>query len=231
MLRVDNLQAYYGKSHILHGVDLRVGPSEIVALLGRNGTGRSTAVKAMMGMVRCTGSIRLKGEEICGLKPYQIAQKGLGYVPEAREIFPTLTVRQNLELGRKNPKLETRWSFDDMYRLFPRLRERENTPAGVMSGGEQQMLTLCRTLMGDPDVIMIDEPTEGVAPKIVQEIAELLQEVTRRGISVFLIEQKLDIALKVCNRLYVMGHGSIVFEGTAAELQENKEIRQEWLEV
>lgn len=231
MLKVNNLQAYYDKSHILHGVDMHVGKSEIVALLGRNGTGRSTAVKAMMGMVRCTGSIRLKNDEICGLKTYQIAQKGLGYVPEGREIFPTLTVRQNMELGQKNPKLETRWSIDDMYRLFPRLRERENTPAGVMSGGEQQMLTLCRTLMGDPDVIMIDEPTEGVAPKIVQEIAELLQEIARRGVSVFLIEQKLDIALKVCNRLYVMGHGTIVFEGTAAALHENREIRQEWLEV
>lgn len=231
MLKVNNLQAYYDKSHILHGVDMHVGKSEIVALLGRNGTGRSTAVKAMMGMVRCTGSIRLKNDEICGLKTYQIAQKGLGYVPEGREIFPTLTVRQNMELGQKNPKLETRWSIDDMYRLFPRLRERENTPAGVMSGGEQQMLTLCRTLMGDPDVIMIDEPTEGVAPKIVQEIAELLQEIARRGVSVLLIEQKLDIALKVCNRLYVMGHGTIVFEGTAAELHENREIRQEWLEV
>ncbi len=231
MLEVKNLHAYYDKSHILQGVDMHIGKSEIVALLGRNGTGRSTAVKALMGMVKSTGSIRFKGEEISGLRTFEIAHKGLGYVPESREIFPTLTVRQNLELGIKNPKKKTRWAIDDMYRLFPRLRERENTPAGVMSGGEQQMLTLCRTLMGDPDLIMIDEPTEGVAPKIVQEIAELLQEITRRGISVFLIEQKLDIALKVCNRLYVMGQGAIVFEGTAAELQENQPLRQEWLEV
>jgi branched-chain amino acid transport system ATP-binding protein len=231
MLKVENLHAYYDKSHILHGVHMHIGKSEIVALLGRNGTGRSTAVKALMGMVRCTGSIQFKGEEIGGLRTFEIAHKGLGYVPESREIFPTLTVRQNLELGIKDPKKKTRWSVDDMYRLFPRLRERENTPAGVMSGGEQQMLTLCRTLMGDPDLIMIDEPTEGVAPKIVQEIAELLREIARRGISVFLIEQKLDIALKVCNRLYVMGHGAIVFEGTAAELQENQALRQEWLEV
>lgn len=231
MLKVENLHAYYDKSHILHGVDMYIDQSEIVALLGRNGTGRSTAVKALMGMVRHTGSIQFKGEQIGDLKTFEIAHKGLGYVPESREIFPTLTVRQNLELGIKNPKKQTRWSVDDMYRLFPRLRERENTPAGVMSGGEQQMLTLCRTLMGDPDLIMIDEPTEGVAPKIVQEIAELLREIARRGISVFLIEQKLDIALKVCNRLYVMGHGAIVFEGTAAELQENQALRQEWLEV
>jgi len=231
MLEVANLHAYYDKSHILHGVDMHIQKSEIVALLGRNGTGRSTAVKALMGMVKSTGSIRFKDEEIGGLRTFEIAHKGLGYVPESREIFPTLTVRQNLELGIKDPKKQTRWTVDDMYRLFPRLRERENTPAGVMSGGEQQMLTLCRTLMGDPDLIMIDEPTEGVAPKIVQEIAELLQEIARRGISVFLIEQKLDIALKVCNRLYVMGHGTIVFEGTAAELQDNQPLRQEWLEV
>jgi branched-chain amino acid transport system ATP-binding protein len=231
MLQVNNLHAYYGKSHILHGVDMQIGHSDIVALLGRNGTGRSTLVKALMGMVASTGSVRLNGEQINGLRTFEIARKGLGYVPESREIFPTLTVRQNLELGRKDPKAQTRWSIDDMYRLFPRLRERENTPAGVMSGGEQQMLTLCRTLMGDPDLIMIDEPTEGVAPKIVQEIAELLREIAGRGISVLLIEQKLDIALKVCNRLYVMGHGSIVFEGTAAELQDNGALRQEWLEV
>lgn len=231
MLDVENLHAFYDKSHILHGVDMHIGKSEIVALLGRNGTGRSTVVKALMGIVRGTGSVRFKDEQIQGLRTFEIARKGLGYVPESREVFPALTVRQNLELGVKNPKKPGRWSIDDMYRFFPRLRERENTPAGVMSGGEQQMLTLCRTLMGDPDLIMIDEPTEGVAPKIVQEIAQLLQEIVRRGVSVFLIEQKLDIALEVCNRLYVMGHGEVVFEGTAEQLREDKALRQEWLEV
>jgi branched-chain amino acid transport system ATP-binding protein len=231
MLDVENLHAFYDKSHILHGVDMHIGKSEIVALLGRNGTGRSTVVKALMGIVRSTGSVRFKGEQIQGLRTFEIAHKGLGYVPESREVFPALTVRQNLELGIKNPKKPGRWTVDDMYRFFPRLRERENTPAGVMSGGEQQMLTLCRTLMGDPDLIMIDEPTEGVAPKIVQEIAQLLQEIVRRGVSVFLIEQKLDIALEVCNRLYVMGHGAVVFEGTAEQLREDKALRQEWLEV
>jgi branched-chain amino acid transport system ATP-binding protein len=231
MLDVENLHAFYDKSHILHGVDMHVGKSEIVALLGRNGTGRSTVVKALMGIVRSTGSVRFKGEQVQGLKTFEIAHKGLGYVPESREVFPALTVRQNLELGIKNPKKPGRWSIDDMYRFFPRLRERENTPAGVMSGGEQQMLTLCRTLMGDPDLIMIDEPTEGVAPKIVQEIARLLQEIVRCGVSVFLIEQKLDIALEVCNRLYVMGHGAVVFEGTAEQLREDEALRREWLEV
>lgn len=231
MLDVENLHAFYDKSHILHGVDMHIGKSEIVALLGRNGTGRSTVVKALMGIVHSTGSVRFKGEQIQGLRTFEIAHKGLGYVPENREVFPALTVRQNLELGIKNPKKPGRWTIDDMYRFFPRLRERENTPAGVMSGGEQQMLTLCRTLMGDPDLIMIDEPTEGVAPKIVQEIAQLLQEIVRRGVSVFLIEQKLDIALEVCNRLYVMGHGAVVFEGTVEQLREDKALRQEWLEV
>jgi branched-chain amino acid transport system ATP-binding protein len=233
MLTVTDLHAYYDKSHILHGVHLHVAKAEIVALLGRNGTGRSTTVKALMGMVRRTGSVRLNGEDILGLRPYEIARKGLGYVPESREVFPTLTVRQNLELGRKTggPNRQARWSLDDMYSLFPRLKERENTPAGVMSGGEQQMLTLCRTLMGDPDLIMIDEPTEGVAPKIVAQIGEFLQEVARRGVSVLLIEQKLDIALKICNRLYLMGHGLIVYEGTAQGLRDNESLRKEWLEV
>jgi branched-chain amino acid transport system ATP-binding protein len=233
MLTVNDLHAYYDKSHILHGVNLHVAKAEIVALLGRNGTGRSTAVKALMGMVRRTGSVRLNDEDIIGLRPYEIARKGLGYVPESRDVFPTLTVRMNLELGRKSAGQDpqARWSLDDMYSLFPRLKERENTLAGVMSGGEQQMLTLCRTLMGDPDLIMIDEPTEGVAPKIVAQIGELLQEVARRGVSVLLIEQKLDIALKICNRLYLMGHGLIVYEGTAQGLRDNENLRKEWLEV
>ena len=231
MLTVNDLHAYYGKSHVLHGVNLQINEGEIVALLGRNGTGRSTTVKALMGMVSHAGQIDFKGRSISGLKTFDIAHCGLGYVPESRDVFPSLTVRQNLELGRKSRAGVGRWSIDDAYRLFPRLRERENTAAGVMSGGEQQMLTLCRTLMGDPDLIMIDEPTEGLAPKIVAQIGELLQEVVRRGVSVLLIEQKLDIALKVCNRVYLMGHGTIVFEGTVSELMQDAALRKEWLEV
>lgn len=231
MLQISDLHAFYGKSHILHGVNMHIKEGEIVALLGRNGTGRSTAVKATMGMVDRTGSIRFKGEEIGRLKTFEIAHRGLGYVPESRDVFPTLTVRQNLELGRKNVKGKSRWTLDDMFSLFPRLLERENTPAGVMSGGEQQMLTLCRTLMGDPDLIMIDEPTEGLAPKIVAQIGQLMNEIAKRGVAVLLIEQKLDIALKVCNRLYLMGHGEIVFEGTSNELQAASGLRREWLEV
>ncbi|MGB4345955.1 MAG: ABC transporter ATP-binding protein [Burkholderiaceae bacterium] len=230
ILEISDLHAYYGKSHVLHGVDLRVEEGEIVSLLGRNGVGRSTMVKAAMGQVSAKGSIRFKGEQILGLSAFTSAHKGLGYVPENRDIFPTLTVEQNLLLGVKKGKV-SRWSLLDMYRMFPRLQERQHTAAGVLSGGEQQMLTLCRTLMGDPDLIMIDEPTEGLAPKIVDLVAQYLKSLKERGISVLLVEQKLAIALEISQRVYVMGHGSIVFEGTPADLRANAAIRKEWLEV
>ncbi|MCW5663114.1 MAG: ABC transporter ATP-binding protein [Piscinibacter sp.] len=231
MLQVDKLHAYYGKSHVLHGVNLNVQPGEIVALLGRNGSGRSTTAKAIMGLVDATGEVRLRDRPILGRKPFEIARLGLGYVPENRDVFPKLTVHQNLMLGEQRGRSKPRWSYDDMYRLFPRLKERQHTAAGVLSGGEQQMLTLCRTLMGDPDLIMIDEPTEGLAPMIVELVAEYLQALKERGVSVLLIEQKLTIALTISQRCYVMGHGSIVFEGTPAELRSNAYIRKEWLEV
>jgi len=231
MLEVENLHAYYGKSHILNGVHLRVQQGEIVSLLGRNGVGRSTTIKAIMGQVHKTGSIRFRGVDISGLRTYAIARKGLGYVPESRDIFPTLTVRQNLQLGMKGQTARGRWSMDDMYQLFPVLKERADTAAGVMSGGEQQMLTLCRTLMGDPELVMIDEPTEGLAPKIVELVARLFDEMKSRGVSILLVEQKLTIALKICQRLYVMGHGQIVFEGSADDLRANDAVRKEWLEV
>ncbi|MCZ8110477.1 MAG: ABC transporter ATP-binding protein [Betaproteobacteria bacterium] len=231
MLQVDKLHAFYGKSHVLHGVNFQVRDGEIVALLGRNGSGRSTTVKAVMGLVDLQGSVQFKGRELQGLKAFEIAHTGIGYVPENRDIFPTLTVHQNLMLGQKSGQKNPRWTFDDMYRLFPRLKERQHTEAGVLSGGEQQMLTLCRTLMGDPELIMIDEPTEGLAPKIVELVAEYLRELKRRGISVLLVEQKLTIALEVADRCLVMGHGQIVFEGTPTELRANAYIRKEWLEV
>ena len=231
MLKVDNLHAFYGKSHVLHGVQFEVRPGEIVALLGRNGSGRSTTAKAIMGMVDCTGSVVWKGQETSGRKPYEIAHLGIGYVPENRDIFPKLTVHQNLMLGEKRAGQKGRWSYDDMYRLFPRLKERQHTEAGVLSGGEQQMLTLCRTLMGDPDLIIIDEPTEGLAPKIVEQVAEYLQELKKRGISVLLIEQKLTIAMSISDRALVMGHGSIVFHGTPDSLRADAYTRKEWLEV
>ncbi len=230
LLEIHDLHAYYGKSHVLHGVNLTVEQGEIVSLLGRNGVGRSTTVKAVMGLVSATGSVKFKGNQILGLPAYRVAHCGLGYVPENRDIFPTLTVEQNLILGEKKGKA-SRWCVDEMYAMFPRLRERQHTQAGVLSGGEQQMLTLCRTLMGDPDLVMIDEPTEGLAPKIVEQVADYLQALKRRGISVLLVEQKLAIALEISQRVYVMGRGAIVFEGTPASLRGDVIVRKEWLEV
>jgi branched-chain amino acid transport system ATP-binding protein len=231
MLDVRDLHAYYGKSHILQGVSLRVGAGEIVSILGRNGVGRSTTLKAIMGDVSPQGSIIFRDEAIAGRKPYEIAHRGIGYVPEDRAIFPTLTVEQNLILGIKAGKKAARWSFADTYWLFPRLEERAKTPAGAISGGEQQMLTICRTLMGDPDLIMIDEPTEGLAPQMVERIAEVLQSIAERHISILLVEQKLTIAMRISHRVYVMGHGRMVFEGTPSELTADAAVRQAWLEV
>ncbi|MEY3521434.1 ABC transporter ATP-binding protein [Limnohabitans sp. 2KL-51] len=231
MLLIDNLHAYYGKSHVLHGVNFEVGQGEIVALLGRNGSGRSTTAKAIMGLVECEGRIDWKGQPIQGKKAYEIAHLGVGYVPENREIFPKLTVSQNLQLGQKRNGQNGRWSFDDMFAMFPRLKEREHNEAGVLSGGEQQMLTLCRTLMGDPDLIIIDEPTEGLAPKIVELVGQFLFSLKAKGVSVLLIEQKLTIAMSISDRALVMGHGAIVFQGTPDELRANTYIRKEWLEV
>jgi len=231
MLTVKNLHAFYGKSHVLHGVSFDVQPGEIVALLGRNGSGRSTTAKAIMGLVDCQGSVSWKGAETLGKKAYQIAHLGIGYVPENRDIFPKLTVHQNLMLGQKGTGQRSRWSFEDMYTMFPRLLERQHTEAGVLSGGEQQMLTLCRTLMGDPELVIIDEPTEGLAPKIVALVGQFLQTLKAKGISVLLIEQKLTIAMAISDRALVMGHGSIVFQGTPDSLRADAYTRKEWLEV
>jgi branched-chain amino acid transport system ATP-binding protein len=231
MLDVRDLHAYYGKSHILQGVSLTVGAGEIVSILGRNGVGRSTTLKAIMGDVPPRGAIVFKNEAIAGLKPYEIARRGVGYVPEDRAIFPTLTVEQNLILGVKAGRKAARWRMDDTYRLFPRLEERAKTPAGALSGGEQQMLTVCRTLMGDPDLIMVDEPTEGLAPQMVERVADLLRNIAERNISILLVEQKLTIAMRISHRVYVMGHGRMVFEGTPAELAANTQVRGAWLEV
>jgi branched-chain amino acid transport system ATP-binding protein len=231
MLEVQDLHAYYGKSHILQGVDMYIDAGEVVSLLGRNGVGRSTTVKAIMGEVRPLGSIKFKGCNIAGLPSYRISHLGLGYVPENRDIFPVLTVRQNLMLGIKDTRRPAKWRLEDMLQMFPNLAERVDTAAGVLSSGEKQMLTICRTLMGDPELVMIDEPTEGLAPIIVQQVGDLIAEIARRGVAILLVEQKLSIAMRISDRVYVMGHGRIVFEGTPAELRANEAVRREWLEV
>lgn len=231
MLEVESLHAYYGKSHILQGIQLHVGEAEIVSLLGRNGAGRSTTIKTIMGEVPPVGVVRFKGERIDGLRPHAVARKGLGYVPENRDIFPGLTVRENLILGTKSGNKNGRWTLEDAFELFPLLRKRVDAPGGVLSGGEQQMLTICRTLMGDPQLIMVDEPTEGLAPKMVDLVRDLLERIVARGVSILLVEQKLTIALNISHRLYVMGQGQIVFEGTPQELSANETVRKEWLEV
>jgi len=231
MLEVQDLHAYYGKSHILQGVDMYIDAGEVVSLLGRNGVGRSTTVKAIMGEVSPQGSIKFKGYNIAGLPSYRIARLGLGYVPENRDIFPGLTVRQNLMLGIKDTRRPGKWGLEDMLQMFPNLAARADIAAGVLSSGEQQMLTICRTLMGDPELIMIDEPTEGLAPIIVQQVGDLIAEIARRGVAILLVEQKLSIAMRISHRVYLMGHGRIVFEGTAAELTANEAVRREWLEV
>ncbi|WP_370455332.1 ABC transporter ATP-binding protein [Tateyamaria sp. syn59] len=233
MLDVTDLHAYYGKSHILQGVNIQIAEGEIVALLGRNGVGRSTTCKAVMGEVAPHGSVKFRGQEIAGKKAYEVANLGIGYVPENRDIFPGLTTRQNLILGLKPGQKdgEGRWSMQDMFDMFENLARRADVEASVLSGGEQQMLTMCRTLMGDPDLVMIDEPTEGLSPQMVQRVAQLLQEIAKRGIATLLVEQKLSIALDIAHRVYVMGHGQVVFEGTPAELKARDDVRKEWLEV
>ncbi|MGH2341284.1 ABC transporter ATP-binding protein [Segnochrobactraceae bacterium EtOH-i3] len=233
LLEVANLHAHYGKSHILHGVTFALKDPGIVALLGRNGSGRSTTLKAMMGWLPpSAGSVRLNGQEMAGRHSFVVARAGLGYVPEERLCFPNLTVEENLRLGvLKGAPGAPRWSMEDMFTYFPRLKDRRNQRAGYMSGGEQQMLTLCRTLLGNPLVILIDEPTEGLAPKIVDVVTDVIRDIARKGVGVFLVEQKMSMAMKVAERVLVMGHGEIVFDGPAEEIQRRQDIRREWLEV
>ncbi len=233
LLDVQGLHAHYDKSHILHGVNMVIAPGEIVSLLGRNGSGRSTTLKTIMGLVQPTGGhVRLDGRDLAGERAYRIARVGIAFVPEEREIFANITVDENMRIGMQSPRPGApEWGVDQMYAYFPQLRERRRTQAGLLSGGEQQMLTICRSLLGNPRVILIDEPTEGLAPKIVEVVTEVIRDICRKGVSILLVEQKLTIAMRVSSRLYVMGHGQIVFEGTPDSLRNAPEVRREWLEV
>ena len=233
LLRVEGLHAHYGKSHILHGVDLRVDRNEVVSLLGRNGSGRSTTMKAIMGLVKpSAGRIGLRWRDLAGAPPHVICRTGIGYVPEEREVFANLTVDENLRMGEQQPAAGAyRWTIEQMFDYFPRLKERRNTKAGSMSGGEQQMLTICRSLLGNPLVLLIDEPTEGLAPKIVAQVGECIRDMHGKGVSVVLVEQKLAIALKVSSRVCVMGHGRIVFEGSPQALAADEALVAQWLAV
>ncbi|MEZ5818766.1 MAG: ABC transporter ATP-binding protein [Hyphomicrobiaceae bacterium] len=233
LLEVEGLNAHYDKSHILHGVTMSIASGEIVSLLGRNGSGRSTTLKTIMGLVAPTGGhVRLDGRDLAGERAFRIARAGIAYVPEEREIFSNITVEENMRIGMQPPRESApSWTIDQMYDFFPQLKQRRTTAAGMLSGGEQQMLTMCRALLGNPRVILIDEPTEGLAPKIVEVVTDMIREIRNKGVSVLLVEQKLTIALRVSARVYVMGHGEIVFEGTPEDLRNTPDIRREWLEV
>jgi branched-chain amino acid transport system ATP-binding protein len=236
MIVVKDIHSYYGKSHILHGVSLELKQGELVCLLGRNGVGKSTTLKSIMGIVRPTqGSIRFDGKELVGSQPYQIARLGVGYVPEDRRIFKSLTVHENLLMGTQKAKnsgsAERVWTIDKIYEIFPNLRERCSNKGSHLSGGEQQMLTVARTLMGNPKLILVDEPTEGLAPLIVKDVLEMLAAVRKSGVTVLMVEQNFKAAIKVADRFYIMAKGQMVFEGGMAALLAAEDVRKNYLEV
>ncbi|PQV52951.1 ABC transporter ATP-binding protein [Paraburkholderia sp. BL21I4N1] len=233
LLDIRRLNAWYGASQALHGVTLRVEAGEVLALVGRNGSGRSTLARALMGLVRSEGEASFAGRSLDGLRTFEIARLGLGYVPEHRDVFPTLSVHENLQLGVA-PRMRNRtprFTFDDAYELFPVLRERRRTRAGALSGGEQQMLTLARALLGDPDLLLIDEPGEGLASLVMGQVAACLRRLRERGVAMLLIEQRLVIARDIASRVAVMGHGEIVFDASLDSFLTRADVMQEWLGV
>lgn len=234
LLEVKDLNTFYEQSHILQGVSLDVGQGEIVCLLGRNGVGKSTTLKSIIGLVKPrSGEVLFKGQNVAGMPPHVIAKLGVGYVPEDRRIFPTLTLRENLLMGIKPGQKENGdgWTIEKVYKYFPALQARDKQKGGHLSGGEQQMLTIARTLMGNPEVLLIDEPTEGLAPKIVETVEQVIQNIHRQNIPILLVEQNMRVALRLAERIYVMSKGKVVFQGTSQELKEADGVREKYLEV
>jgi branched-chain amino acid transport system ATP-binding protein len=233
LLKVEDVHTFYGKSHVLHGVSLEIEKGEIVTLLGRNGVGKSTTLKSIMGLVSPQqGSVRFKDIEVAGLRPHSICGLGVGYVPEERRIFPDLTVRQNLLIGFKPVnRVEDPWTIEKLYTYFPKLQQRDRQKGRYLSGGEQQMLTMARTLMGNPDLLLLDEPTEGLAPTLVELVVQMCREINTKGCSILLVEHSLDVALQLAGRGYIMSKGEIVFHGSRDEIHGNEEVRKKYLEV
>ncbi|MFJ2991537.1 ABC transporter ATP-binding protein [Pandoraea sp. NPDC087047] len=238
MLELTDVKAGYGGSRVLHGVTMRVAPGEIVAVLGRNGAGRSTLARAIMGQLPREGEICWHGQSLTSLASHQIARLGIGYVPETRDVFGPLTVSQNLQLGQRVANARSRTPNDDRamtlaeaFARFEELAPRRDAPAASLSGGEQQLLSLCRAMMAGPELLIVDEPTEGLAPRVVARIGRILTDLRATGVAILLIEQKLSLALSCAQRVAVMGRGVLVFEGTPGDLAAAPEIRREWLEV
>jgi branched-chain amino acid transport system ATP-binding protein len=234
LLELKDLHTYYQESHILQGISLNVDQRDIVCLLGRNGVGKTTTLKSTIGLVKPrSGEVLFKGKNVSGTPPYTIAKLGVGYVPEDRRIFPTLTLRENLLMGIKSGQKGNRdgWTIEKVYKYFPALQAKDKQKGGHLSGGEQQMLTIARTLMGNPEVLLIDEPTEGLAPLIVDTVEEVIQDIHQQGIPILLVEQNMRVALRLAERIYVISKGKIVFQGTCQELKDAQEIREKYLEV
>jgi branched-chain amino acid transport system ATP-binding protein len=235
LLEVNQIHTYYDDSHVLDGITLEVARGELVAILGRNGVGKSTTLKSIMGIAPArSGSIRFKGKEIQALPPYRIARMGIGYVPEERRIFPELTVRENLIMGLKSGKRKEqnpRWTIERAYHQFPQLAKRDSALGSNLSGGEQQMLTLVRTLMGEPELILIDEPSEGLSPIMAEAILALIKEIHQEGIAVLLVDRNLPFTCGLAERVYIMIKGTIGYTGPGSEVLENTEIQAKFLAV
>jgi len=232
MLTVEKINTFYGEAHTLFDVSLEIQEGEVVALLGRNGAGKTTTIRSIMGLTPPrAGKILFKGENIAGLPPYTISNRGVGFVPDNRRIFPNLTVKRNLEIARKDNGEKERWTIERIYEHFPKLKEIESRMGEVLSGGEQQMLTIARTLMGNPDLVLLDEPTEGLAPIMVMEVMKIVKELKEKGETILLVEQNSTLALSVSQRAYILENGHMVFSGLADDIIQNVELRQKYLGV